>query len=211
MRFAQSVLPGFSHSKKLSFGGSQLKSNPKTARPIATKKAMHVVMRSTHARGQRSFLFHSKEIEKIFKKQARNCGVNIYDLANAGNHLHLVIRVPSRRLYMRFIRASSGLIARQVLARERGKAQKTPPEHFCSGAFSSKGVGRLLKFWDARPFTRVVAWGKAYKALKSYLMLNRVETLGIERLSAREMLAKIVSLKKSSKLVPIGFGVYSAV
>ncbi len=188
MRSSQAILPGFSFTNKLSFGGSKLKSNPKTARPISTTDAMHVVMRSKFAKGQRSFFLHSKVIENIIKKQAKACGVNIYDLANAGNHLHFVIRVPSRRLYRNFMRACTGLIARKVLGREKGSAKES-----------------VLSFWDARPFTRIVAWGKSYKVIKNYLMLNRVETLGLDRLSAREMLAKIEALKKSSNLHPFGF------
>ncbi len=213
MHLSQSSLPGFSFSKKLSFGGSQHKSNPKTARPLSTKEAIHVVMRSTRATGQRSFLLHAKSIERILKKQAKACGVNLYDLANAGNHLHMVIRVPSRRLYMRFMRSSSGLIARVVLGKERGRAQGTTNESVSNEVPKPPEFSRTkkIKFWDARPFTRIVAWGKAYKTLKNYLKLNRVETLGIERLSARDMFAKIEALRKSIKLVPLGFGTFVSI
>ncbi len=210
MRSSQATLQGFSYSNKLSFGGSKLKSNPKSARPISTKAAIHIVMRSTFAKGQRSFLLHSKSVENIFKTQAKKCGVNLYDLSNAGNLLHLVIRVPSRRLYLRFIRASSGLIARRVLGKER-KRSCTTARGYTSGGSGVRDAyeissRRRVKFWEGRPFTRIVSWGKEYKILKNYLMINRIETIGMDRVSVRRMLKKIEEFKIKHGLIPTGFG-----
>ena len=61
----------------------------------------------------------------------------------------------------------SGLIARVILKAEKGhKSSQT--------------------FWDARPFTRVAAWGKAYDQLKSYLRLNTLEALGFFPYQSRD-------------------------
>jgi hypothetical protein len=35
------------------------------------------------------------------------------------------------------------------------------------------------KFWDYRPFSRVVEWSKAYRIAKDYVLLNQLEGLGI--------------------------------
>ena len=69
------------------------------------------------------------------------------------------MRIHSRRALNRFLRAVSGLIARFIMKAERGKA--------CG-----------IKFWDARPFTRIVIWGKAFKAAKEYVELNFLEAMG---------------------------------
>ena len=69
------------------------------------------------------------------------------------------MKITSPRLFAGFLRAISGIIARTVLGAQRGEP---------------KGK----KFWDARPFTRIVAWGKAYTAACRYLIKNQLEAVG---------------------------------
>src|SRR6476620_9909705 len=159
----QISLPGFDHKAKLAFGGAAQKGNPKTARTIVTRQAMHVVIRSSLAKGQYSFLGKAQRIETLLKKQAEAFGVRLYDVANAGNHLHLVLRAHSARMFKGFLRAITGLLARLVLGAERGSPWK----------------GK--RFWDARPFTRIVAWGRDYKLLLYFLLPTPTEMLGMKR------------------------------
>jgi len=143
------------------FGGALLKnSNAKEKRPISTKNAMHVVLRSSIAKGPNSLLKLNKKISALLIKQGKLCGVKIYKFANAGNHLHLVILATSRIAFKRFIRAISGIIARIVLKAEKG---------------SSKSV----RFWDQRPFSRILEWGKDFKISCEYLLQNSLEAFGL--------------------------------
>ena len=151
---------------------------------------MHVVVRATKAKGRLSFLFHGQALEKILLRQATRFGVRLYDVANAGNHLHLLLKVDKMKDLGRFLRASCGLIVRKVSGTERGSPL---PE-------------MLRGFFDLRPFSRILSWGKDYNHVKEYLMVNRLEMIGFERMSAKEMLAQIKVLKTSSQLVPLGFG-----
>jgi REP element-mobilizing transposase RayT len=141
------------------FGGAYLSSNPKEKRPLSLKKSSHLVMRSLLAKGPLSFLRHDEKIRSIISKQAKKFGVKIYRFANGGNHLHMIILPMSRRAFNSFIRAISGLIARLVLKAERGEP---------------KG----LQFWEKRPFTRIVEWGRDYKRACNYLLQNTLEALG---------------------------------
>jgi REP element-mobilizing transposase RayT len=120
---------------------------------------MHLVMRSTLAVGPRSFLRKRRQIEELIRKVGRSKGVKVYRLANAGNHLHMIVLPRSRPAYQAFIRTLSGLIARITLGVERGKAQ-----------------GK--KFWDALPFTRILEWGRDYRTTCDYLLQNTLEALG---------------------------------
>lgn len=120
-------------------------------------------------------LKRQRRIESLVRGRAAAEGIRVYDFANVGNHLHIVIRVPSRRAYKSYVRALGGLIARQVLGAERGKpqlGQRTP------------GSDVISRFWDARPYTRIVTWGRDYAQLKSYVELNRMEAAGIDRATA---------------------------
>ena len=61
----------------------------------------------------------------------------------------------------------AGIIARLTLGRERGRA-RTKEE-----ILSAKS-----RFWDARPFTRIVAWGRDYLGVRKYLALSVLEAVG---------------------------------
>ena len=183
MGSAQITLPGFDFKRKLAFGGN-LRSHAKSARPVSTKHPMHLVLRSSLARGERSFLARGRRVEQILRRQAERFNLRLYDVANAGNHLHVVVRARSPRGLKNFLRAVTGILARVSLGAERGRP-------------------KLTKFWDVRPFSRIVTWGADYTRMKEYLMLNRVETLGMDRLSAREMLAKIRAIERNLTVNPV--------
>lgn len=157
----QFIFSGFEKLKIKDFGGALIKGNPREARPVSTKRPMHLVMRSTLARGERSFLrpARAKQIKDLVQRTSQRHGVKVYRFANSGNHLHLIVLPRSRDGFNAFIRAISGLIARLTLGVERGRAMG-------------------LKFWDARPFTRVLEWGRDYRQACKYLAQNILEALG---------------------------------
>ncbi len=171
-RNPQVILPGFDGSFRKTFGGSALKGNAREQRPISVKRPMHVVMRSSLATNEHSFLKpqRARRIETLVRRIGKAKGVKVYRYANAGNHLHLVVLPRSRESFHAFTRAISGIIARLTLGAERGRAQ-----------------GK--KFWDAKPFTRILEWGRDFKTATSYVLQNKLEALGFiphqERRSAR--------------------------
>lgn len=158
------------------FGGSLAKGNPKTARPIAVRAPMHFVFRSTLATGRRSFLNFDRKIQALIRTQASRFSVRVYDIANAGNHLHCLFLITTRRTFAAFMSAITGLIARMVVRAERGRAWK---------------LTALQKFWDARPFSRILTWGRDYRRCRKYLAINRVEMRAFDRLSAREIVKRM--------------------
>jgi REP element-mobilizing transposase RayT len=147
---------------KSEFGGDLLKaSNPKVARPVSTREAMHIVLRSSLAKGKFSMLDKNRadRIEKLIRKHAKNFGVKIYQYANVGNHIHLLVLASHRDFFKYFLRTISGLIARIVLGAERSSPKK-------------------IKFWDQRPWSRVVKWKKDFNGAKKYVIQNFNEALG---------------------------------
>jgi REP element-mobilizing transposase RayT len=145
------------------FGGPLLKnSNAKEQRPISTKTAMHVVLRSSLAKGNRSMLNPGKSIaiKKLVHDHADNFNIKIHEFTNTGNQLHMLIKVGNRNSYLRFIRTVTGLIARVALGVERGKKM---------------GV----KFWDMRPYTRVVDYRPGYKFAKDPVVRTQLMSLGL--------------------------------
>lgn len=173
MKRKQPFLP-LSEFKKLGvkeFGGSLLKGNPKEARPLSTKKAIHLVLRSSVAKGKLSFLTANNmaRIEKTIHSVAKKLGVKVYRYANSGNHLHLIILPSSRPAFNAYIRSVTGIIARIVTGRERGQGENAAVD----------------SFWDARPFTRIIEWGREFKSVSQYLNLNILEAVGFAGLPMR--------------------------
>lgn len=162
--------------KSLAYGGELMKkrkgrSGPRT---LDTKNTMHLVLRSTKAKGEWSF---SKEknknnIQRIFKKFSSKYGVKIYSIAYAGHHLHCQIKIYNRHAYNPFIRALTGAIAMAV-----------------SGANRWNNVLKGAKFWDYRPFTRIVIGYRAFLTLKDYIHINHLEGWGYTRDQARFLVA----------------------
>ncbi len=155
------------------FGGAYLKnSHAKVKRPITTKRSMHLVLRSSMAKGQWSFLKKEKKIKDIILKNAKASGIKIYRFANAGNHLHLIILPQSRKGFQTFVRAISGIIAREITGSQRGGTER--------GFNNSGPLEKVseLSFWDKRPFTRIIEWGNEFRSLTGYLDQNSLEAWG---------------------------------
>jgi REP element-mobilizing transposase RayT len=138
------------------------------ARPLSTTRTMHVVLRSSKARGAWSFKHarNEKRVIGLIRKHASRFGVRIYSLANVGNHLHFHVQFPSKNTYARFIRAITAAIAMAITGSSRWNPKKE-------------------KFWDRRPFSRIVKNAKAFLTLKEYIAINELEGLGYMRAVAR--------------------------
>src|SRR5262245_52140218 len=82
------------------YGGELLKTREgrSRGRPLDTKNTMHLVLRSTKAKGEWSFKRsqNEKSIRAIVAKFSRKYGVKVLSLANVGNHLHFQIRLSNR-------------------------------------------------------------------------------------------------------------------
>lgn len=184
----QMALPGFEKElSKSHFGGALLKGNPRDARPIAVKRPMHLVLKSKKATGARSFLAPARAaaILILVNRVARLHCIKIHRYANGGNHLHLIVQTPSRAAFQRFLRGTTGVIARMTLGRERGKARALAEGASIDRDGCSQVQGASSAFWDARPFTRIIEWGRDFRRTNDYVIKNTLEALGFVAYAAR--------------------------
>jgi REP element-mobilizing transposase RayT len=167
---------------RYAFGGSNLKnSHAKTKRPFSRKLPLHVVMRSSQAKGSHSLSLHNRKIEAALFEEATRQHLKLHSAANAGNHLHLLVQAPSREQLSAFLKAVSGRIAMIV-----------------TGA--RKGASLSSKFWDQRPFTRLVNAGRDFMAVRQYLAMNSTESAGLARPTVRAMFAEIRERIRSGQI-----------
>jgi REP element-mobilizing transposase RayT len=152
------------------YGGVLMKTRKGRARPrpLSTRETLHLVLRSTKAKGGWSFAKtqNRKKIDELLRRFAKKYGVKVLSYANVGNHLHFHVKLSNRYLYAPFIRALTGAIAMAITGASRWKPGKS-------------------RFWDYRPFTRVVKSFRAFLNLKDYIRINRLEGCGYSRSQAR--------------------------
>jgi hypothetical protein len=147
-------------------------------RPLATKATMHLVLRSTQARGEWSFRKHQRKLDELVKSFCGKYHVKLLSYANVGNHLHFHIKLFRIHLYRPFIRGLTAAIAMAV----RGLNRWTR-----NGLIRQHGLEKIKKkFWDYRPYTRIVQSFRAFLNLRDYIQINRYEGCGIDRWEARE-------------------------
>ena len=123
-------------------GGGLRTGARKLVRPLAIKSPMHIVLRSSRAKGTRSMLSKAyfPRVTAIVFKFAKSKDVHIAQFANVGNHLHLLVQARTKSGFQRFLRTITGLIARLIMGAVKGRP---------SG-----------KFWDNLAFSRVVNWDR---------------------------------------------------
>lgn len=166
----------------LAYGGELLKKRKgrMSGRPLSTKDTIHLVLRSSKATGKWSFKQKNNEkmIAQIITSFAQAHMIQLISLANVGNHLHLQIKLSQRHTYKKFIRAITASIAMKITGTSRWK--------------SKESLG-LTKFWDYRPFTRIVKSFTAYLNLRDYIKINQLEGYGYRRHEARFLVKHIDS------------------
>ncbi|MGE0763812.1 MAG: transposase [Bdellovibrionales bacterium] len=147
----------FRVSKKVWHGGHKQKGRRKTARPLAAKTWLHLVLKSERARGHWSFLKtqNKRVVSQVLTTQSRRFGVQIGEWVNMGNHLHLKCRFQTRKEFQNFLRTVTALIARHITGARRGM--------------------RVGRFWQGLAFTRLLRTNFEVLQLRSYFRANLLE------------------------------------
>jgi hypothetical protein len=152
-------------------------------RIVSPTQTMNLTLRSTQARGLWSFR-HPKNrhaIEQLSLKFSARFDVRVLRLSNVGNHLHFHVLFPGKKAYVKFIRALTAAIAIAITGGTRWTK------------------ARPKKFWDLRPFTRVILTVMQFKAFDAYLDLNDLEGDGFPRKAARWL----IGIRKAYRGVPL--------
>jgi hypothetical protein len=132
-RTAHRDLPRMEH------GGAVRMGRRKLERPVSVRRPMHVTLHSERARGAWSLRRHRLAVREALSACSRRTGIVVYDFANVGSHLHLLVRARRRPDLQTFLRSFSGLVARIVTGAQKGRPLN----------------GR---FWTALAWSRVVSW-----------------------------------------------------
>ncbi len=163
------------------FGGSLLKkSNPKVARTLSTKHAMHLVLKSSMAVGKYSMRSakNQKLVAQLLRKVAQQYGIRIVEFANMGNHLQLLIQLPQRQAFAPFIRSITGGIAQKITGATKINSIKK--------IMNDSTHAELEKFWDFRPWSRLVETKKTYRLATDVLIHMYLESIAMITARSRD-------------------------
>jgi REP element-mobilizing transposase RayT len=138
-------------------GGNRSSGQRKAERPVSTRRPIHVTLHSKRARGAWSLRRHVPEVQKALRICARRSGVRIYEFANVGSHLHLLLRAKRRDAFQSFLRSFAGIVARIVTGARRGRP--------VAGG----------RFWNGLAWSRIVTWGTDYWNVRRYIFINQIE------------------------------------
>lgn len=188
-------------------GGALLYKKRKSMRPLSSKDSIHFVLRSQWAMGADSFLVtrNRKAIERTINRFSKKFGVRIYQQSINSNHIHILLRITNRILYRAFIKAISGKIASHVMGNQSFKLfskvslklktearlnqtakldRKTESDPKTGDGSAATQLSQA--FWQFRPFSRIVNWGKDFKTCVKYLKQNVLEALGFATYTPRK-------------------------
>lgn len=142
----------FIDQNKKEFGSDLNLGIRKEQRPLSLKTPMHLILKSEVIVKHGGF----KKVEaKIYKEIlffAERFTIQIFNLAIHHNHIHLLFLSPTRQGYIHFIRALNGTMVKKL---------KLPQ-----------------KLFSKSPYTRIVAWGRDFENVMTYITKNRFESEG---------------------------------
>ena len=158
---------------KFEHGGALALNSRKSRRPLNTKMPVHLVLRSDLAKDHRSLLKYKRLVLRILNRYAKKFQVRIYECAVCSNHLHCLVKAPSRQQLQNFFRVFSGQVAQEIL--RLFPLQKNEARAFRGGTHPKN----QKSFWSLLAHTRLVSWGRDFLNVKSYVIQNTLEALGL--------------------------------
>jgi REP element-mobilizing transposase RayT len=138
-------------------GGDERSGRRKIERPVSTRLPMHVTLHSDQARGRWSLRRHQAVVSEALRHCVKRNGIKIYDFANVGSHVHLLLRARRREDFQAFLRTFAGIVARKVTGARKGKPLEGG------------------HFWSQLAWSRIVAWGRDYLGARHYIERNSIE------------------------------------
>ncbi len=143
-----------SNKSKKEHGGSLLVGKRKERRALSTKHAIHLVLKSD-LKGV--FNPENQRLEQLLRSTAEKFQVRIYSMALNWSHIHCVIKINDRKDYNAFIRVLTSTLALKI----------------------RKHKNFIGKVFTLRPFTRILSWGRDFKNVLAYLVINQREAFGL--------------------------------
>ena len=158
-------------------GGQEWRGVRKTTRPFTPKAPIHLVLKSSRAKGQWSML-HRKNKAKILSMiyvYADRFKVHVYRASNVGNHIHLLVKAEEKKNLQDYLRVLAGRIAVTVTGARKFVKQLDDNPTLKHAPKSAK-----RKFWDFLFWSRLVNWGSDFYNTSRYVLANELEEFSKE-------------------------------
>jgi REP element-mobilizing transposase RayT len=167
-------------------GGSLSLNKRRSRRPLNIREPVHLVLRSDLARGSRSLLRHQQTVHRVLHKFARRFRIRVYEKAICGNHIHCLVKAQTRRELQHFFRVFAGQVAQEIL--KQFPLTKSERARSWGGTPARRPHPKNRRsFWSVSLYSRVVSWGREFRAVKGYVLQNTLEALGLIAYQTRRL------------------------
>ncbi len=160
-----------SHNKLIHGGEHRKKRWGRTARPLSSKNAHHIVFKVNREKLINKSFRHPKNfkhVQQLLQRYASMFFIKVEQISYQHDHIHILARSGRRANFHHFFRVFSGQVAQsmKMTVAQSMKVTDTP---------SAKEVG----LWKSRPFTRIVVGVVGLRVIKNYIQLNEKEVTGL--------------------------------
>lgn len=158
---------------RLIHGGQSTANKRKESRPFVANLPVHLVLKSSRAKGQWSLNHHRNrsKIQSILYTHADRLKVRILRSQNVGNHLHLLVKSAEKKPLQDFLRIITGRIAVTITGAKKGVKKLSEHPHIQTQSQYKR------KFWDGLSWSRLVNWGKEFFQVSQYIQKNQFDLL----------------------------------
>ncbi len=156
-------------------GGSFSVKSRRSRRPLNTDYPVHLVLRSEIAFGARSLKRNRRIVLRTLFKFSKRFEVKVYEKAICSNHIHCLVKAPSRRAMQNFFRVFAGQIAQEILNAHPLTASESADRGGTQSVGKTHPKNRR-SFWTLLAYTRIVRWGFDFRTVLKYVVRNTLET-----------------------------------
>ncbi len=121
---------------------------------LSTKHAIHLILKSNLTG---VFNPGNRSLEQLLRRTAEQFNLRIYSTALNWSHIHCVIKIKDRKDYNAFIRVLTSKLSLKI----------------------RKHKNFTGKVFSLPPFNRILSWGRDFKNVLSYLIVNQLESRGL--------------------------------
>lgn len=129
----------FKDTQRKTHGGSLIKGQRISTRPLSNQKPIHLILKSNPEFNLRK---HQKTVDSLSSQYAQKNNIKIYSSSVQRDHIHYCLRISSKEEYKKFIRSLTGMLSRKI---GKGLWKHRPFTRIGSWGRDFKGIQKYIE------------------------------------------------------------------
>lgn len=119
---------------------------------------------------------HYREICLVMRRYSKKFKVRVAQFSIQADHIHCLIRAKNRKNFLHFLRVFAGQVAQKNWNRWDPSTSRRRAKTKAARRYHQAQLRE--RFWQDRPYTRIVFGEKAIRIVRNYIQLNEKEATG---------------------------------